>query len=132
MKFSITVICGLAVGAAALLVSCAPEQDAYLKKGVRKVTQADVTKEFGPPHITKEAVLDGETVWMYRYAMNDSDLNPMSFDNMFRSANTAGNAAMALIGKGGADSGKEKVVCVRYVLTFNKDKVLKDWKREGC
>lgn len=132
MKFGTTFMSGLLVAVVGLLASCVPEQDSYLKKGVRKATQADIVKELGPPHITKETILDGETVWMYRYAMNESDLHPFSVSNVFRGATEAGSAAAALIGKGGPAQSTEKVVCVRYVLTFNKDKVLKDWKREGC
>jgi hypothetical protein len=131
MRFGTTFMCSLLVAVVGLLASCAPEQEAYLKKGVRKATQDDIAKEFGPPHITKESLLDGETIWMYRYAMNESDLHPFSLSTMYQGAAEAGNAAASLIGKGGGPS-TEKVVCVRYVLTFNKDKVLKNWKREGC
>lgn len=133
MKFGTTLMGAMLLAALAVpLAGCAPEQDAYLKKGVRKATQADVIKELGPPHITKEAVLDGDTIWIYRYAMNESELNPMSLSSMYKGATEAGNAAVALIGKGGGGTATDKVVCVKYVLSFNKDQVLKDWKREGC
>ena len=49
-----------------LLVSCAPWPAKYLKGGAHLLTQDDVTKELGPPHLVRK--LDaGGSVWLYQY-----------------------------------------------------------------
>ena len=61
------------------------------------------------------------------------NLNPMGVKTLGQGINKLGETAAAIVGKGGEGTGKrERVLCIRYVLTFDKDKILRDWKREPC
>lgn len=114
-----------------MMAACGHWRDSFLDDSIGKATQAQVKEKFGPPHTAKESLLGGESVWSYRFILTDSEKNPYSMDSIIRPAADLGNQAAAMIGKGGQTKG-EKLHCVRYTMTFNPDKVLKDWKREDC
>jgi len=107
-----------------LLVACAPWRDSYFDDGVGVLTQADVKGKLGKPHVIKDPLLSDETTWIYRFAMSESELDPSG-------VKAFGKEAGSLIG--GAKGGpREKVYCFRYILTFDKDGVLRHWEREIC
>ena len=119
----------LLVAAAGLLLACGgPWRDGYFKKGVNRLTQDDITERMGPPHTAKTPALGGDTIWTYRVPLSDKELNPTDMSSVFNLA----NQAAALIGKGGPDGPKPTLYCYRYTLTFNEQKILKQWKREEC
>jgi hypothetical protein len=85
-------LAGLALMTLAL-VSCASQQERYLKQNVNQASQDAVAKRFGPPHHTQD-LTTGETVWSYE-----------------------------------SRDGSE---CKAYILTFDRTKVLRDWKEQKC
>lgn len=113
------------VGLVLFLGACGvPVRDAYLSKGVDRVTQDDVRAQFGAPHTAKTPVLGGDTVWTYRVSMSEKDLDPSMFGE-------ASQSVGALVSKPG-EGPKPTLYCYRYTLTFNEQKILKAWKREEC
>jgi hypothetical protein len=40
--------------------------------------------------------------------------------------------AASLMGKSSAEGPKAMLYCYRYILTFNEQKILTQWKREEC
>lgn len=118
---------------ASLLAGCSHWREKYLDDSVETATQDDVEAKLGPPHRTKHVLLNDETIWTYRYALNESDLKPMDTDSFGRGLTDLANQAAALIGKPADQSGaRAKVVCVEYYLTFDKSHVLQKWIREPC
>jgi len=114
---------------AGLMLACGgPWRDSYFKKGVDRLTQDEVTERFGPPHTAKTPVLGGDSVWTYRVPISDKELASVSLSHL---TDTAQQAA-ALIGKAGPEGPKAMLYCYRYTLTFNEQKILKQWKREEC
>jgi len=111
-----------------LLACGGPWRDSYFKKGVDRTTQEEVSERMGPPHTTKTPALGGNTIWTYRVSVSDKELDPM---NMSGFTSVAQQAAAAL-GKGGADGPKPTLYCYRYTLTFDEQKILRQWKREEC
>lgn len=88
-----------------LLTACTPWRKAYLSQVVNSATQDDVAKRLGPP--TAMHKLDtGETVWQYRYY--DSSV-----------VGSRGNIV------GGTD-------CIEYILSFDAQRILRSWTRQGC
>ncbi len=114
------------------LVACSPWQDSYLKEATDSATRTDVRKRLGPPHEVDQRLLDGETTWVYRYAMTQSELHPGRPSTMLKSATDASAEAAAMIKGGGPSTSSEKLTCMRYVLTFDKTDVLRKWMREEC
>jgi hypothetical protein len=113
----------------ALLLACGgPWRDGYFKKGVNRLTQDDVIEKFGPPHTAKTPALGGDTVWTYRVPISDRELASVSLGHL----TDAAQQAAALMGKAGAEGPKATLYCYRYTLTFNEQKILKQWKREEC
>jgi hypothetical protein len=111
------------------LTACgSPWRDGYLKKGVNRLTQEEISEKWGPPHTAKTPALGGDTIWTYRVPYSDKDLDPMDLSGITNAA----NEAASLIGKGAQDGPKPTLYCFRYTLTFNEQKVLKGWKREEC
>jgi hypothetical protein len=87
------------------LVSCTPWRVSYLEEAANRATQDDVTKKLGPPHSTRE--LDtGESVWTYQYR------------------------GSSVSGSGGYVSGGSH--CREYILTFDQNKILREWRRQNC
>lgn len=115
-------------------VGCSHWRDSYFDDGVGVVTQEDVRKKLGKPHIVKDPFLSEETTWIYRYGVSESELDPIGVRTIGQGVNALSEAAASLIGKGGKGGGeqRERVLCIRYVLTFDDKKVLRDWKREPC
>lgn len=115
-----------------LLVSCSLPREAYFKDSVDEVTQDEVEKELGKPVRTKTFHLNGETVWTYRYVMTESELDRTGFKSLNNSINTVGDTVASLVGGGGPKRKGDKPICIHYLLTFDRSKILKDWKRESC
>ncbi len=111
-----------------IAIACGgPWRDGYFKKGVNRLTQDQVADRLGPPHTAKTPALGGDTIWTYRVPVSDKELNPLNFSALAE----ATRDAAALIGKG-SEGPKERLYCYRYTLTFNEEKILKQWKREEC
>ena len=118
---------GMLLLAGTMLACGGPWRDGYFKKGVDRLTQAEVTEKFGPPHTAKTAVLGGDSVWTYRVPLAEKELSPLHFAGLADAA----TQATSLTGKPG-EGPKEMLYCYRYTLTFNEQKILKQWKREEC
>ncbi len=119
---------GMFLLAGATLACGGPWRDGYFKKGVARLTQDEVVERFGPPHTAKNPALGGDSVWTYRVPISDKELASVSFSGL----GDAVQQASALIGKAGPDGPKARLYCYRYTLTFNEQKILKQWKREEC
>jgi len=102
-------------------------RDTYFKKGVDRLTQDEVRETLGPPHTAKTPVLGGESLWTYRFALSERDLERWSAAFLVDATQAAG----ALLGRG-AEAPKPTLYCYRYTLTFNEEKVLTRWKRDEC
>lgn len=115
-------------------MSCSHWRDRYFDDGVGEITQEDVRKKLGKPHIVKDPFLSEETTWIYRYGVSESELNPIGVKTIGESVNALGETAASLIGKGSGEnkSKRDRVVCIRYVLIFDEGNVLRNWKREPC
>ena len=115
---------------AGMMLACGggPWRDVYFKKGVDKLTQDEVLGRFGAPHTAKTPVLGGDSVWTYRVPLSDRELASLQLFKL----GDAVNEAASLIGKSSADGPKAMLYCYLYSLTFNEQKVLKQWKREEC
>ncbi len=118
----------LVIAAWSLLACGGPWRDKYFKKGVDRLTQDEVVEKLGPPHTAKTPALGGDTIWTYRVALSDKELNPMDLSGI----TSAAQQAAALIGKASADGPKPTLYCYRYTLIFNEQKTLKQWKRDEC
>ena len=114
--------------AGALLACGGPWRDGYFKKGVDRLTQDEVVEMFGPPHTAKTPALGGDSVWTYRVPISDRELASVSFAQL---GDTVKDAS-ALMGKAVEQGPKPMLYCYRYTLTFNEQKILKQWKREEC
>ena len=134
-------VCGKRISTVVLLLmlgfwltACNHWRDDYFDDGVGEVTQQDVRIKLGKPHIVKDPFLSEETTWIYRYGLSESELDPMGVKTLGHGVNVLGESAAAILGKGGEEGSgsRERVLCVRYVLTFDESKVLRDWKREPC
>ena len=119
---------GMLLLTGAMLACGGPWRDGYFKKGVDRLTQDEVTEKFGPPHTAKTPVLGGDSVWTYRVPISDKELASVSLSHL----TDAVQQASALIGKAGPEGLKPMLYCYRYTLTFNEQKILKQWKREEC
>jgi hypothetical protein len=119
---------GILLLAGAMLACGGPRLDAYFKKGVDRVTQDEVTEKLGPPHTAKTPVLGGDSVWTYRFPISDKELASVSLSQL---TDTAQQAA-ALMGKAAAEGPKAMLYCYRYILNFDEQKILKQWRREEC
>jgi len=113
------------------LAGCSHWREAYLDDSLGHATQEDIREKLGPPHMAKESLLDGDTVWSYRYALTERELHPWNLKYAAKGAAELGNSAAALIGKG-QEGPTERIDCYRYDLRFDQTKVLRQWKREPC
>jgi len=110
------------------IIACGgPWRDTYFKKGLNRLTQDQVAERLGPPHTAKTPALGGNTIWTYRVPVSDKELDPLNFSGLAE----ATRDAAALIGKQ-SEGPKPRLYCYRYTLTFNEEKILKEWKREEC
>ncbi len=114
----------LAVVLSVLMMSCSPWRDTYFDGGIGELTQPDVRDKLGKPHIVDDPLLSDETTWMYRYILTEGDLDPWGLT-------TFGKEAGSVLG-GKEGILREKVYCYVYALTFDKESVLRRWKRELC
>jgi hypothetical protein len=113
--------------AGAMLACGGPSRDGFFRNGVDRLTQEDVTEKLGPPHTVKTPVLGGDSVWTYRVPLAEKELSSLHFSGL---ANAA-TQATSLLGKPG-ERPKDMLYCYRYTLSFNEQKILKQWKREEC
>jgi len=95
---------------------------------VDRLTQDEVLARLGPPHTAKAPVLGGDSVWTYRAPIGDKDLTSVK---LFQLGDVVQQAA-SLMGKSSAEGPKAMLYCYRYILTFNEQKILTQWKREEC
>jgi hypothetical protein len=107
-----------------------PWRDQYFAKGLNKATQAEVEQMLGPPHTAKTTFLDEESVWTYRYAMTEDEIDP--WGRFGRTAASAKDTAASVVGQRKDVGDHPRLLCMKYTLKFNKDKVLQDWKRHPC
>jgi hypothetical protein len=121
-------IVGAILLAGALWACGGPWRDSYFDKGVDRLTQEDVSERMGPPHTAKIPTLGGDSVWTYRVPISDKDLASVTLSGLTDPV----QEVTALMGKVAADSPKAMLYCYRYTLTFNEQKILKQWKREEC
>ncbi|MBI2880822.1 MAG: hypothetical protein HYY21_04490 [Candidatus Tectomicrobia bacterium] len=87
------------------LVSCTPWRDTYLTEGVNRATQDDVTKRLGPPHFQRE-LTGGGTVWTYQ------------------------QQHVSFFETGTRTTGQS--YCLEYVLIFDRERVLREWRTQDC
>ncbi len=113
---------------AVLLGACStPGWDGYFKKGVGRLTQDDIREKFGPPHTAKTPALGGDSLWTYRVALGEHDLDRWKPTFLVDASQSVG----ALMGKP-TEQEKPTLYCFRYTLSFTESQVLKDWRREEC
>ena len=72
---------------------------------LNRATQDDIATKYGPP-TSKQPLSNGGEVWAYDY----------------RSTTTAGNDEQTAIATD----------CVRAIFVFDKDKIVRDYRRERC
>ncbi|BCA55188.1 conserved exported protein of unknown function [Nitrospira sp. KM1] len=104
-----------------------PWRDGYFKKGINHLSQDNVIEKMGPPHTAKTPALGGDTIWTYRVPLTEKELSAFHISGLA----DATKQAASLLGKPG-EGPKERLYCYRYTLTFNEEKILKQWKREEC
>ena len=89
----------------ATLASCTPWRTTYLEGGQNRLTTTDVTQRLGPPDAT-QPLDDGRAVWRYRY--------PSSYVMGNRFSISGGST------------------CTEYILTFDKNKILRQARHQSC
>ena len=119
---------GMLLLAGTMLACGGPWRDGYFKKGVDRLTQDEVMEKLGPPHTAKTPVLGGDSVWTYRVPISDKELASVNLSDLSDTV----KEASALLGKAGEEGRKHMLYCFRYTLSFNEQKILKQWKREEC
>jgi hypothetical protein len=110
--------------AGAMFACGGPWRDGYFKKGVNRLTQDEVVETFGPPHTAKVHVLGGDSIWTYRVPISDKELAVVNFSHLTEKAQLTATSIV--------DGPKAMLYCYRYILTFNEQKILKEWQREEC
>jgi hypothetical protein len=88
-----------------VLVSCTPWRKQYLMDGLNQLTMDEVAKTLGPP-VSTLSLDDGRVVGKYQYF----------------SSWVSGNQQRV---SGSTD-------CTEYILTFDKGKVLRQVRHQGC
>lgn len=83
--------------------SCGYFETGYFQSKVNHATQGEVAKRYGTPH--KIQALDGGEVWIY-------------YDRASATASYTGYA--------------RETYCQAYMLSFDKEGILRDWKQEKC
>jgi len=85
-------------------VACAEFETGYFQSRVNEATEQIVVKRYGPPHKFEQG--EGhQTVWTY-------------FDRGSASSGYAGTARSSF--------------CRAYVLTFDRQEILRDWHQQKC
>jgi hypothetical protein len=98
-----TIISGSVIVGLITLGACSSDAK-YFQDRVNEVTQAAVGKRYGAPHKVQSSA-DGNVIWTY-------------FE---RGSGTAGFSGQV-----------RKSVCQAYVLTFDKQTVLREWQMQSC
>ncbi len=93
-----------AVWLIALVAGCSELEGERFKNRVNEATADQVVKRYGAPHNSEERP-GGKTVWTYYE----------------RASGTAGYSGIA---RGG--------FCRAYVLTFDREKILREWRQDDC
>lgn len=106
------------------LVSCSPWRDRYFDHGIGELTQPDVREKLGKPHIVDDPLLSDETTWIYRYVLTEGDLDPWGIKTFGKEAGSVLSGPEAVL--------REKIYCYVYALTFDKEEILRRWKRDLC
>jgi len=115
-----------------LLVSCAHPRESFLNGATEEASQDDIRAEWGEPLRSKTSLLNGETIWIYRYVMTEKELDPTGLKSFSGGVANLANAAASMVGKAPEAAKKDKPLCFHYLLNFNKAQILQDWKRETC
>lgn len=118
----------IVIVAGSVLACGGPWRDRYFDKGVDRLTQEEISERMGPPHTAKTPALGGDTIWTFRVPVSDNELDPINLSSL----TDATQQAAALLGKATNDAPKPTLYCYRYTLSFNEQKILKQWKREEC
>ncbi len=90
--------------AALWMTACGIIETGYFKNRVDEATQDIVERRYGPPHRLEQRP-EGGSVWTY-------------FDRGSATASYAGTA--------------RSTYCRAYVLTFDEQEVLREWRQEDC
>ncbi len=114
------------------LPACSHWRESYLKGAVQEASQDEVIDLFGEPWKKKISILNGQTTWIYRYALTKDDLDPLGVNALSQGMRQATDTLGALIGGTGDTKEQDRPQCFHYVLTFDKANVLNRWKREKC
>ncbi len=127
LKYGLILVLGFA------LMSCGHWRDRYFDGGVDELTQLDVREKLGKPHIVETSLLDKKTMWVYRVAIPESELDSSGLSNVGAGVAGIGNAVASLVGKGEQGGAtREGIVCLRYELTFDEERLLREWVRQTC
>ncbi len=115
-----------------LLPACSHWRESYLKGAIRNVSQDKVIDRLGEPWKKKISIVNGQTIWIYRYALTEDELDPMGVNALGQGMLQATDMLGALIGGGGDVDQSNRPKCFHYLLTFDNTDVLKHWEREEC
>ena len=125
--------CGILVLVGLVVTGCSHWRDRYFDGGVDEATQFEVREKFGKPHIVEKSLLEKKTTWVYRVAIPESDLDPSGFKELGAGVAGFGEAVASLVGRGGQPGApKERIVCLRYELQFDEERILREWERKFC
>ena len=115
------------------LGACTHWRESYLKGAVEKASQEDIVAKLGKPWRKKEAILQDESTWIYRYVLTKAELDPAGIRTLGTEITQATHTVASMIGgQGNSNLGVHKPQCFHYKLTFNHSKILKYWIRESC
>jgi len=127
LKFCVVVFAGF------LLMSCSHWRDRYFDAAVDEQTQFEVREKFGKPHIVEHSLLDKNTTWVYRVAIPEGELDPSGLKGLGSGVAEVGEAVASLVGKGDQSGApRERIVCLRYELLFDEERILRKWTRKFC
>ncbi|GJL56623.1 MAG: hypothetical protein NPIRA02_37550 [Nitrospirales bacterium] len=132
-KSTLLLTCSIILFASSILMSCSHWRDRYFDNAVDDLTQFDIREKFGKPHIIEHSLLDKNTTWVYRVAIPEGELDPSGLKGFGSGVADVGEAVASLVGKG--DQGgapRERIVCLRYELVFDEERILREWTRQFC
>ncbi len=118
------------------LAACSSGRESYLNGALKQATPEDIVEELGEPWKKKTSALRGQSMWIYRYALTQDELDPMGVDKLGRSVFKATEGVTAMMGLGGGGNPLNpgtRPHCYHYILTFDDtSKILQRWMREAC
>jgi hypothetical protein len=94
-----------------MLASCALGSEDYLRHALGRATQNDLAARWGPPLIEQQGP-DGTTVWTYEYRVNRPV--PVCRDIPV------------------SDCVRGRQECTAFHLTFDMEKILRNWTKHPC